>query len=88
MATGITRTGKPVQAGDQVSITGVVQSVSGSGPSAVLVILCSGALYGPVDAAGNNQTPYTYTLTATTPSSGTPPTGGVYAADVTASQSL
>ena len=85
MAQGVTRTGKPCQAGDQVSITGTIVSVTGSGPSAVLVILCSGALNGPTDAVTGA---YSYTLTATTPSSGTPPTGGVYAADVTASQSL
>jgi hypothetical protein len=86
MASGVTRTGKPCQAGDQVSITGTIVSVTGSGPSAVLVILCSGALM-PADNSVS-ALPYTYTLTATTPSSGTPPTGGVYAADVTASQSL
>ena len=86
MASGITRTGRPVQAGDQVSITGTVVSVTGSGPEAVLVILCSGALFPADDSAGPGS--YSYTLTSTTPSSGTPPSGGVYAADVTASQSL
>ena len=86
MASGISRSGKPVQAGDTVSITGTVTSVTGAGPSAVLVILCSGALL-----PGDNSVsalPYTYTLTSTTPTSGTPPTGGVYATDCTATQSL
>ena len=81
---GTTRTGRPVQAGDNVSITGVVQSVTGSGPNAVLVVLVTGALNGPV---GVTPTVYSYTLTATTPSSN-PPVGGIFAADTTASQSL
>jgi hypothetical protein len=84
MASGISRSGKPVQAGDTVSITGTVVSVTGTGPSAVLVILCSGALNGPTDTTTGA---YSYTLTSTTPSTN-PPTAGVYAADVTASQSL
>ena len=86
MASGISRTGKPVEAGDLVSITGTVVSVTGSGPSAVLVVLVSGGLF----PANNSVSagPYTYTLTSTTPNSGTPPTGGVYANDVSASQSL
>ena len=86
MATGTTRNGKPVQAGDQVSICGTVMSVSGSGGSAVLVIQCQGSLL-PADNSVS-ALPYTYTLTSTTPNSGTPPTGGVYAEDVAATQSL
>ena len=84
MASGVTRTGKPCQAGDQVSITGTVTSVTGAGPSAVLVILCSGALNGPTDLVTGA---YSYTLTNTGAGTNVP-SAGVYAADVTASQSL
>jgi len=84
MASGISRTGKPCQAGDQVSITGTVVSVTGSGPSAVLVILCSGALNGPTDTTTGA---YSYTLSNTGAGTNVP-SAGVYACDVTASQSL
>jgi len=84
MAQGVSRSGKPVQAGDQISITGTVVSVTGAGPSAVLVILCSGALNGPTDAVTGA---YSYTLSNTGAGTNVP-SAGVYAADVTASQSL
>ena len=84
MASGISRSGRPVQAGDSVSITGTVVSVTGSGPSAVLVILCAGALNGPVDATTGA---YSYTLTNTGVGTNVP-SAGVYAADVNATQSL
>ena len=84
MASGISRSGRPVQAGDTVSITGTVTSVTGAGPSAVLVILCSGATKGSTDTTTGA---YSYTLTNTGAGTNVP-SAGVYACDVTASQSL
>ena len=85
MATGITRTGKPVQVGDAVSITGVVTAVTGSGVSANLTVLCSGALEGATDPT---QNVYSYSIGVPLGGGTNPPATGVYAADVTASQSL
>lgn len=84
MAQGVTRSGKPVQIGDQVSISGLVTGVTGTGPSAVLTILCSGAVNGPTDLVTGA---YSYTL-SNTGAGVNVPASGVYAADVTASQSL
>ncbi len=85
MATGITRTGKPVQIGDQVSITGVVTAVTGSGVSANLTVLCSGALEGATDPT---QNVYSYSIGVPLAGGTLPPSTGVYAVDVTATQSL
>ena len=85
MATGVTRTGKPVQVGDQVSITGVVTAVTGSGVAANLTVLCSGALEGATDPT---QNVYSYSIGVPLGGGTNPPATGVYAADVTASQSL
>jgi hypothetical protein len=89
MATGITRTGKPVQVGDQVSITGVVTAVTGSGVSANLTVLCSGVLDGPTDVIANvQQGTYSYSIGVPLAGGTNAPSTGVYAADCTASQSL
>ena len=85
MATGITRNGKPVQVGDQVSIVGVVTAVTGSGGAANLTVQCSGALEGPTDPT---QNAYTYQIGVPLAGGTLAPATGVYAADVTASQSL
>jgi hypothetical protein len=61
MSTGTTRDGKPIQAGDQVSITGTVVSVSGSGSQASLTVQCNGAAAQP--QAPN--VPYNITVLAT-----------------------
>lgn len=87
MATGITRTGKPVQIGDQVSITGVVTAVTGSGEAANLTVLCSGALTGP-GISGVVGGIYSYSIGVPLGGGTNAPSTGVYAADVTASQSL
>jgi hypothetical protein len=84
---GITRNGKPVQVGDQVSIVGVVTAVTGTGEAANLTVLCSGALTGP----GISGTPggvYSYSIGVPLGGGTNPPATGVYAADVAASQSL
>jgi hypothetical protein len=82
---GITRAGKPVTVGDQVSITGVVTAVTGSGVSANLTVLCSGALEGATDPI---QNVYSYSIGVPLAGGTLAPATGVYAADVTASQSL
>ena len=83
---GLTRNGKPVQVGDQVNIVGVVTAITGFGPSANLTVQCQGALEGPTDSVTGA---YVYRIGV--PLSDSPtnaPATGVYAADVTASQSL
>ena len=85
MATGVTRNGKPVQVGDQVNIVGVVTAVTGSGGAANLTVLCSGALEGPTDPV---QNVYSYSIGVPLAGGTLAPVTGVYAADVTASQSL
>ncbi len=85
MATGITRNGKPVQVGDQVSIVGVVTAVTGSGVSANLTVQCSGALEGATDPT---QNAYSYSIGVPLAGGTLPPSTGVYAADVAATQSL
>ena len=86
MATGITRNGKPVHVGDQVSIVGVVTAITGSGGAANLTVQCQGALEGPTDLTTGA---YVYRIGVPLSDSPTnPPSTGVYAADVAASQSL
>lgn len=85
MASGITRNGKPVQVGDQVSIVGVVTAVTGSGGAANLTILCQGALNGPTDSVTGA---YSYSIGVPLGGGTNAPATGVYAADVAASQSL
>jgi hypothetical protein len=85
MATGITRNGKPVQVGDQVSIVGIVVAVTGSGGAANLTVQCQGALEGATDIT---QNAYTYSIGVPLAGGTLAPATGVYAADVTASQSL
>jgi hypothetical protein len=84
----ISRAGKPVNVGDTVSITGTVVSISGYGPEAVLVILCAGCTEPAGDlVSGVQQGVYSYTLSNTGAGTNVP-ASGVYAADVTNSQSL
>ena len=85
MATGITRNGKPVQVGDQVSIVGVVTAVTGSGGSANLTVLCQGALEGSTSPV---QNAYSYSIGVPLGGGTLAPATGVYAQDVAASQSL
>jgi hypothetical protein len=89
MAQGVTRTGKPVQVGDTVSITGVVTAVTGSGGAANLTVLCQGALDGPFNETTTVQGgAYSYSIGVPLAGGTNAPATGVYAADVTASQSL
>ena len=86
---GVTRNGKPVQVGDQVSIVGVVTAVTGSGASANLTVLCQGALDGPMDVVGGvQQGVYSYSIGVPLAGGTNAPATGVYAEDVAASQSL
>jgi hypothetical protein len=82
---GVTRAGKPVEVGDQVSITGVVTAITGGGVSANLTVLCSGALNGPTDLVTGA---YSYSIGVPLGGGTNAPATGVYAADVTATQSL
>lgn len=61
MSQGTTRDGKPVQIGDQVSVSGIVTAVSGSGGQASLTVQCNGAAAAPTAAA----VPYNITVLAT-----------------------
>lgn len=93
---GQTRNGKPVQVGDTVSITGVVVAITAQagtslssgnlGGAANLTIELQGALNGPTDPITGAYTYLVGTDGAITPVNA--PTVGVYAEDVTASQSL
>jgi hypothetical protein len=86
---GVTRSGKPVEVGDQVSITGVVTAITGGGTSANLTVLCSGALDGPTDVIGGvQQGVYSYSIGVPLAGGTLAPATGVYACDVTATQSL
>jgi hypothetical protein len=85
MAVGMTRNGKPVQVGDQVSIVGVVTAVTGSGGAANLTVLCQGALNGPTDATTGA---YSYSIGVPLGGGTNAPATGVYAEDVAATQSL
>jgi hypothetical protein len=81
---GVSRTGKPINIGDSCSITGTVIAITGYGPEAQLTILCSGATNGPTDPVTGA---YSYTLSNTGAGTNVPATG-VYAADVTSTQTL
>jgi hypothetical protein len=81
---GVSRTGKPVNVGDTVSISGIITAISGYGPQANVTVLCSGALEGPVDPT---QNVYSYSIGVPLAGGTNPPTTGVYAADLTSSQS-
>lgn len=85
MAVGMTRNGKPVQVGDQVSIVGVVTAVTGSGGAANLTVLCQGALNGPTDTTTGA---YSYSIGVPLAGGTNAPATGVYAEDVAATQSL
>jgi hypothetical protein len=61
MSTGTTRDGKPIQVNDQVSVTGVVIAVSGSGSQASLTVQCNGAAAQPLSP----NVPYNITVLAT-----------------------
>jgi hypothetical protein len=82
---GVSRTGKPVNVGDTVSITGVITAISGYGPGANVTVLCSGALEGATDPV---QNVYSYSIGVPLAGGTNAPTTGVYAADLTSSQSL
>jgi hypothetical protein len=82
---GVSRSGKPVNVGDTVSITGVITAITGSGPEANLTVLCSGATNGPTDPVTGA---YSYSIGVPLAGGTNAPATGVYAADVTASQSL
>ena len=91
---GTTRSGKPVQVGDQVSITGVVTAITAQsgvtlssgnlGANANLTILCSGTTNGPTDLVTGA---YSYTITNTAAGTAVP-TVGVYGEEVNATHSL
>ena len=82
---GVSRTGKPVNVGDTVSITGTIIAITGYGPEANLTVQCSGATNGPTDPVTGA---YTYNIGVPLGRGTNPPATGVYAADVTATQSL
>lgn len=82
---GVSRTGKPINVGDTVSITGTIVAITGYGTGANVTVLCSGALEGATDPV---QNVYSYQIGAPLAGGTNPPTTGVYAVDLTASQSL
>ena len=82
---GVSRTGKPVNVGDTVSITGTITAITGYGPGANVTVLFAGALEGPTDPITGA---YSYTLGAPLAGGTNPPTTGVYAADCTSAQTL
>ena len=60
MSTGTTKDGKPIQVNDQVSVSGVVIAVSGSGSQASLTVQCNGTAANPLSA----NVPYNITVLA------------------------
>jgi len=86
---GVSRTGKPVNVGDTVSISGVITAITGTGAGANLTVLCSGALDGSYNETTSvQQGVYSYSIGVPLVGGTNAPATGVYAADVTASQSL
>jgi len=82
---GVSRTGKPVNVGDTVSISGTITAISGYGPGANVTVLFAGALEGPTDPTTGA---YSYTLGAPAAGGTNAPAVGVYAADCTSAQTL
>ena len=88
-----TRTGKPVNVGDIVSISGTVVAITGYGATANVTVQCSGQTNGPSDPVTGA---YAYQIGV--PLSGVfpypaiptlnPPATGVYGCDVTSAQTL
>jgi hypothetical protein len=80
------RTGKPLNIGDQVSISGTIVAITGSGDGANITVQCAGSLYGPVDAAGVGV--YQYNIGVPLAGGTLSPATGVYGADCTSAQTL
>ncbi len=74
----ISRAGKPIVVGDQVSIVGVVTAISGTGANAAVTVQCSGATNGPLDATTGA---YTYSIGIPLGGGTNAPSTGVYGAD-------
>lgn len=81
---GVSRTGKPVNVGDTVSISGIITAISGYGTQANITVLCSGALEGATDPT---QNVYSYSIGVPLAGGTNAPSTGVYACDLTATQS-
>jgi|HubBroStandDraft_1064217.scaffolds.fasta_scaffold04593_4 hypothetical protein len=81
----MSRNGKPINIGDQVSIVGVVTAISGTGPGANVTVQCSGALEGATDPT---QNAYTYSIGVPLGGGTNAPSTGVYGADLANAQTL
>lgn len=79
------RTGKPLNVGDTVSISGTIVAITGSGSTANITVQMSGATNGPVDPTLGV---YQYSIGAPLAGGTNPPTTGVYGADCTSAQTL
>jgi hypothetical protein len=85
---GVSRTGKPINIGDTVSISGIITAITGYGTGANVTVLCSGALDGPTDVIGGvQQGVYSYSIGVPLAGGTNAPSTGVYAVDMTATQS-
>ena len=80
---GVSRTGKPINVGDTVSITGIITAITGYGTGANVTVLCSGALEGATDPV---QNAYSYSIGVPLAGGTNPPATGVYAVDMTTTQ--
>lgn len=81
----MSRNGKPLNVGDQVSIVGVITAISGTGPGAAVTVQCSGATNGPTDSVTGV---YTYSIGVPLGGGTNAPSTGVYGADLVNSQTL
>ena len=79
------RTGKPLNVGDTVSISGTIVAISGSGSGANVTVQMAGALNGPVDPTLGA---YQYSIGVPLAGGTNPPATGVYGADCTSAQTL
>jgi hypothetical protein len=82
---GISRTGKPLNVGDSVSISGVITAISGTGAGANITVQCAGATNGPLDTTTGA---YSYSIGIPLGGGTNAPATGVYAADCTSVQTL
>lgn len=79
------RTGKPLNVGDTVSISGTITAITGTGATAAVTVQCSGTTNGPVDAITGA---YSYQIGVPLAGGTNPPSTGVYGADCTSAQTL
>ena len=79
------RTGKPLNVGDTVSISGTIVAITGTGATANVTVQMAGATNGPIDTVTGA---YQYSLGVPLAGGTNAPATGVYGSDCTSAQML